>query len=141
MLLGPTEHGGAPGVGEIEVRRYRCQRCRAVVVVCPRAVRPRYRYGAVGIALALALWTEGVSAREVRERISPFRFVGDDARRGWRSLRRWAGAARALWPRLVRWPHGPPRQLALELVRRLASLAPIPSGVMTVDACAGAAIA
>jgi len=141
MLLGPAEYGGVAAVGEIEVRRYQCQRCRAVVVVCPRAVRPRHLYTAVAIALSLSLWTEGLAAHEVRRGVSPFAVVGQEACRGWRSLRRWARAGPELWPRLRLVSGEPPRAVAAELVRRLASHAPVPAGVLSVDACAGAVVA
>lgn len=129
-------------VGEIEVRRYQCQRCLAVVVVCPRAVRPRYLYTAVAIALGLSLWTEGLAAHDVRRHVSPFTVVGHEACRGWRSLRRWARAGPELWPRLrLDVAAEPPRGVAAELVRQLASHAPVPAAVITVDACAGAVVA
>lgn len=102
MRLGPEELGGRSVVGEIPVRRYRCLRCSAVMVVCPRGVLPRFRYGAVAIALALALWSvEGQSSAHVRSQVSPFAVVGHDARRCWPSLARW-----------VRGPPWPVPQLA-----------------------------
>ena len=67
MRLGPLELGGRSVVGSITVRRYRCTRCTAVHVVVPRGVLPRLRYGAVAVALALALWSvEGLPASAVR---------------------------------------------------------------------------
>lgn len=91
MRLGPEALGGRSVVASIHVRRYRCVRCTAVLVVVPRGVLPRLRYGSVAVALALALWSvEGLSASAVRRLVSPFAFVGHDARRTWRSLRRWA---------------------------------------------------
>jgi len=63
MRLGPEELGGRSVVGSITVRRYRCTRCTAVHVVVPRGVLPRLRYGAVAVALALALWSVEVCRR------------------------------------------------------------------------------
>lgn len=89
MRLGPEELGDRSVVGEVTVRRYQCQRCSAVIIVAPRGVLPRLRYGAVAIVLALGSWAQMSSAR-VRERVSPWPLVGDEARRSWRSLLRWA---------------------------------------------------
>jgi hypothetical protein len=64
-------------VGEVEVRRYRC--CGAkFIVVAPRGVLPRLRYGAV--AIALALWSSGVWSGAVRDEVGAFAVVGHDAR-------------------------------------------------------------
>lgn len=132
MRLGPEELGGRSVVGEVTVRRYRCLRCRAVVVVCPRGVLPRLRYGAVAIALALALWSvEGLAAHAVRSRISPFGVVGEDARRDWGSLRRWARGSP--WPTRGA---GTAKQLAAHTVQWLAGHAG--GGSLTVLACLGA---
>jgi len=73
----------------VTVRRYRCRGCGAVVTVVPRGVVPRRRYRLRGVAWALGRWWQGLSAAEAREQVSPFRHVGEEARRGWRSLRRW----------------------------------------------------
>lgn len=103
--------------------------------MCPRGVLPRLRYGAVAVALALALWSiEDVSASAVRDRVSPFAVVGHEARRGWRSLRRWARGSP--------WPIGDPgtmsaRELAAGIVQRLAGHA-FGTGSLTALACAGA---
>lgn len=131
MRLGPEVLGERSVVGEITVRRYRCLRCRAVVVVCPRGVLPRLRYGAV--AIALALWSiEGLAACAVRSRISPFGVVGEDARRGWGSLRRWARGSP--WPELA---SGTAKQLAAHTVQWLAGHAS-ERGSLTALACLGA---
>jgi hypothetical protein len=139
MMLGPLGPGAPPQVGELRVRRYQCQRCTAVVVVCPRALRRYFRYATVAIALALSLWTaEGQSAAAVRAEVSPFRVVGHEARRDWRSLRRWARAGPPLWPQLRVESATAPHAMAHELVRQLAAHASLPSGLTSVDACAGA---
>jgi len=139
LLLGPLGPGAPPQLGELMVRRYQCQRCAAVVVVCPRALRRYFRYAAVAIALALSMWSaDGQPAAMVRAQVSPFRVVGHEARRDWRSLRRWARAGPRLWPQLRAGPDASPHAMAHGLVRQLAALATLPSGVMRVDACAGA---
>lgn len=120
------------------VRRYRCRHCRAVITVSPRGVLRRMRYGAVAIALALALWSQPKqSSAKVRTRVSPHSIVSSEGARGWRSLRRWAQASGHIWPRL-RHRGGPGRYAAGEAARQLAALAVIPSGVLVADACAGA---
>lgn len=135
MRLGPEQRGERSVVGEVTARRYRCLCCSAVVVVVPRGVLPRLRYGAVAIALALGLWsTEGLPAATVRARVSPFVVVGHEAQRGWRSLGRWARGSP--WP--VDLPDdAAPRQRAGLLVQWLAGHALGP-GSLSAQACAGA---
>lgn len=136
MRLGPELLGGRSVVGSITVRRYRCLRCAAVLVVVPRGVLPRLRYGAVAIALALALWAvERLPAPAVRAKVSPFRYLGHDARRGWRSLSRWARGS----PWSVATT-GAPRERAVRVVQHLAGHALEP-GPLTTLACAGALLA
>ena len=137
MRLGPEELGDGSAVAAIAVRRYRCTRCSAVFIVVPRGVLPRLRYGAVAVALALALWSvEGMSAAEVRSCVSPFPFVGHDARRGWGSLRRWARGS----PWSGASPPGTPREQAARTVQYLAGFC-LETGSLTALACAGALLA
>ena len=137
MRLGPEELGGRSVIASITVRRYRCLRCAAVLVVVPRGVLPRLRYGAVAVALALARWSvDGVPASRVRAELSPFRVVGHDARRGWRSLRRWACGPPWRAPPC----EGSPRGRAARLVSWLAGHTLEP-GPLTAIACAGALLA
>lgn len=120
----------------LTVRRYRCVRCLAVLVVVPRGVLPRLRYGAVAIALALARWSvEGVPAARVRAEVSPDRHLGLDARRGWHSLRRWARGSP--WPVTTT---GTPQVRAARIVQYLAGHAH-EAGPLTALACAGALVA
>jgi len=135
--LGPLELGDAPRARELLCRRYECQRCGAVMLSVPRGVLPRRWFTAVAMALALALWSAGESSRAVRDAVSAPAVVGDDGRRQWRSLSRWARAAPTLWP-LGLEATGPPRELASKVVTKLAALAPLSSGVVLADACAGA---
>lgn len=135
MRLGPEQLGGRSVVAEITARRYRCRRCSAVIAVVPRGVLPRLRYGAVAVAMALALWSaEGLPAAAVRRRVSPFRVVGHEARRGWRSLGRWARGSP--WPLAI--PEGaPPKTRAAQLVQWLAAHG-LATSSLTTMACAGA---
>lgn len=137
MQLGPEELGGRSILGSITVRRYRCLRCRAVLIVIPRGMLPRLRYTAVAVALALARWgVEGVPSPRVREEVSPFSVVGHDARRGWGSLRRWAAARGSPWP--VRSDADDARARARDIVQHLAGHALEP-GPLTAQACEAAA--
>lgn len=140
MRLGPEQLGGRSVVASITVRRYRCVRCTAVLVVVPRGVLPRLRYGAVAVALALARWSvEGVPASRVRAEVSPFRVVGHDARRGWRSLRRWARGSP--WPGTAKGIAAKTaRESAARVVQSLAGHA-LELGSLTPLACAGALLA
>lgn len=118
MRLGPEELGGDPVLGEVDVRRYRCLRCKVVIVVAPRGVLPRLRYGAVTIALALALWSSGVSSATVRDQVGAFAIVGDDAHRSWASVRRWAQTPP--WTRAPGSTGDPPRERAARVTQWLA---------------------
>lgn len=136
ILLGPKS------AAEVPTRRYHCTRCGAVVAVCPAELRRCRRYGAVVIAAALARWSvDRVAAHRVREELGAFTVVGDEACRDWASLRRWARAGPLVWPRAGPTRDGSPLLLGADLVHRLASLAPIATGVVSVDALAGALVA
>ena len=67
--------------------------------------------------------------------MSPDRHLGHDARRGWRSLRRWARAPP--WPVTT---SGTPRERAARVTQYLAGHALEP-GQLTALACAGALLA
>jgi hypothetical protein len=99
-LRGPVRADGEPTEIEVLVRRYACQRCRAVVTVGPRGVLPRRRYTAMAIALALWLWAvwQRVDAA-VREATCPIVETGVSRPERWTTLRRWGRAARdgELW--------------------------------------------
>ena len=138
MRLGPERLGGDPGVGEVDVRRYRCLRCEVVIVVAPRGVLPRLRYGAVAIALALALWSAGASSVAVRDEVGAFAVVGDDARRSWASVRRWAQAPP--WSRAPGSTGDPPRERAARVTQWLAGHADR-TGSLIQLACLGALLA
>ena len=81
------------------MRRYRCQRCGAVIAVVPSEIMPKRLYTASAIAWALGLYgLLNESAAKVRARVSPWRIVGVAAT-GWITLRRWVRALRSqsLW--------------------------------------------
>jgi len=80
----------------IDGRRFLCtsRRCGRTVIVLPRGVAYRCHYGAGAIGLALFLYgVLALSARQVRERIGPFRAVGYSAPQKWLTLNRWIDAA------------------------------------------------
>ena len=118
MRLGPEQLGGAAGVGEVEVRRYRCLGCKAVIMVVPRGVLPRLRYGAVAVAMALALWSSGFPSATVRDHVGAFAILGHDALRCWGSVRRWARSPP--WSRAPGSTGDPPRERALRVAQWLA---------------------
>ncbi len=126
-VLGPLDRDGVAHEHTVLARRYRCTRCGAVIVVVPRGVWSRLRYGAAAIVLALGRWAvDGVASARVREEVSPYRVVGYDAARGWRSLRRWA--------RLRGPPRASLREAAASLVRLLSTHAAMPTGDLVTDA-------
>jgi hypothetical protein len=128
-----------PTVTVLKLRRYRCQRCRAVLLSCPRGVLPRLRYTAVAVALALVLWgVEGDPGHAVRHVVAPLPSSGDERFHGWRSLSRWARGAARWWSRLRGSPSPSARSAAVDVVRQLAAHALIPTGSLRVDACDGA---
>jgi len=134
-LLGPLELGDTAGDALITIRRYRCCFCGAVIMVLPRGILAGLRYSAVAIALALALWsTRAMATTAVRQLVSPFKVVGHEAVRRWRSLVRWARGAGAWWGWTIR--PGPPRAMAREVARRLAAKALQAKGSLVDDACA-----
>jgi hypothetical protein len=126
QLRGPLRFGDDPGEMEVEVRRFRCLRCRAVVSVGPPEAL-RYRlFSAVAITWALALFgVERHPSAVVRRRISPWRVLGATAARSWRTLRSWLRSATKgqLLPGASAMS-GRPRELATRLSYTLAAKAP-----------------
>lgn len=125
---GPPEAAAPSVVAEIIGRRYACQACTAVILVVPGGVLRRRLYSAAAIALALALWgIKGMTAPEVRARVSPWRHVGAAAAERWASLRRWARATRArrLFAEVRELPVGASlREVAARAATTLAAWAP-----------------
>ncbi len=122
--MGMRAPGSPSAVVEIDARRYRCQRCNAVMLVVPCDLLPRKHYAASAIALAIALYgAAGLCAREVREAVSPWRIVGASAT-GWPALRRWVAQASSVWPCVRPAPAGwSCRQLAERVATTVAAQA------------------
>ena len=125
---GPLDPDGPPLMIVVTARRYLCLACGAVVLVVPCGVLPGRHFSAGAIAWALALFgVEGLPARTVRARASPWRVVGATAAAGWTSLRRWLRAVRQ--GRLFTGVRAAPatwtwRQLAARVATTLAARAP-----------------
>jgi transposase len=103
QLRGVLEADAEPGMVVVEVRRYECQRCGAVMTVVPAGMLARRQYSASSIALALHLWVAlGQPDRVVRERICAWQIHGR-SHRGWAQLYRWARSAAHVFalPRLT----------------------------------------
>lgn len=125
---GPDGADDPPEIGTLRQRRYRCTRCRAVVVVRPRAVLTNRRYTAPAIALALWLWAVELSTdAAVRAKTSVRAAIGVSRPERWTTLRRWAKAARdgTLWPRVSTDGIWTLRQCAERVVRVLAGYADV----------------
>ena len=126
LVRGPLRPDGTPEEVEIVGRRYRCQRCGAVLLVVPRGVLRSRLFSANAIGLALALWAlHRLSACDVRRRVSPWGVVGDTAAAGWASLRRWVRQAPRLFPGVRPCPDDwTDRQRAERIATTLAACAP-----------------
>lgn len=137
-MVGPWKPWSAPETLVLRLRRYRCRGCGSVITAAPRGLLRGFVYGAVAIALALALWAhEGLSGEHAHARVSPWSSSGSERWHGWRSLRRWALGAERLW-RGLRPGGGTPRERAARVVVQLAASAVDAAGLLTVRACDGA---
>jgi hypothetical protein len=137
-VVGPWEGAARPEALTLRLRRYRCRGCDAVITAAPRGVLRGLVYGAVAIALALALWThEGLPGHQVRARVSPWPSAGTERWHGWSSLRRWAANAERLW-RWLRLEPGQPRERAARAVMQLAASSIDAAGLLVIRACSGA---
>jgi hypothetical protein len=94
QVRGPVEAAGTPESLVIQVRRYRCRACKAILEVGPRGLVRRRWYGAGAIALALAGYAGGETSVSIRRRVSPSATVGVSARERWVTLVRWVDATR-----------------------------------------------
>ena len=74
----------------LRIRRFLCTGCGAVMLAVPGSCAPSKHFSGGAIGLALALWSAGRTAAQVREEVSDWKVLGVAAR-GWRSLSRWAG--------------------------------------------------
>lgn len=126
MVLGALTEHEKPGVHEITVRRYRCLKCRSVLVVGPWDLLPGMLYTLVTVVVALAHWAQGASLASVRERLGVFPVIGVAAQGSWASLLRWSErAARGeLLARLKTAVTGTRRQRTLRAVHILAGAGP-----------------
>lgn len=128
-VIGPLDHEDAAGeVVMLDLRRYRCQACGAVLVVVPRGVVRRRRYSAFAIAWALALFgLLGLSVVDVRQRVTPWRATPYTTNLAWAALVRWARAVRdrRLFPSLpAAVPKASLRQVAHRAAMALVGEAP-----------------
>jgi hypothetical protein len=94
QVLGPQTASGRPEETLVQLRRYRCRACKAVIVVGPRGLVRRRWYSAGAIALAFAAYARGETSVAARSRTSPSRIVGASASERWSTLVRWIDAAR-----------------------------------------------
>lgn len=131
-VLAPEE---TPQFHTIRVRRYRCAHCHATCTVVPLDVRSRKHFGAVTIALALALYGAlQRSLRTVYATLNPTKIRGDSAR-GWDSVLRWIAHVTELFPEVRESPsEWSSRQIAERAASTLAAKVrdeslPIPSRV------------
>jgi hypothetical protein len=94
QLRGPLAAAAEAESIVVQVRRYRCRACKAILTVGPRGrIRGRW-YGAGAIALAFDGYARGETSVSVRRRVSPSSAVGVSARVRWVTLVRWIDAAR-----------------------------------------------
>ena len=125
QVRGVVEVDGEPSVYSVEVRRYECQRCGAVMTVVPAGMLARRQYSASSIALALHLWlTVGLSDRLVHDQVCAWRRRGRSGR-GWAQLYRWACQAASLFALPRPTPSGSPRATARHVLTMLRALAPV----------------
>ena len=110
VVVMPAFLVSAARLGECGERRYRCIACRAIAVVLPRGVLPRYLYSVAAIVVAFCLVAPppvgaGLSdgAAYVRQGMYARRCSDAEAdpEYRWRSLGRWAALAEQWWPG---WP-------------------------------------
>lgn len=93
QLRGPLEPGGAPQQLDIVLRRYRCRRCDAVLMVGPRGLVPRRWYGAGAMACAIAAYARGATSSAARAATAPAAHTGASSIERWITLGRWLDAA------------------------------------------------
>lgn len=139
-VVGPLSASGEPQQVTLMVRRYVCRSCRAVITSAPRGLLRGMLYGAVAIALSLALWAcEGLSSWQVRECVSPWGNNSHYARwHGWRTVTRWARDVQRYWRGLRMDPAGGARDRARSAVTQLAGRAASAGGPVVELACEGA---
>ncbi len=77
----------------LQVRRYRCRACRAILIVGPLGLARGRWYGAGAIAVALEAYGRGETGVSVGRRVIPSTAIGVSARERWVTLVRWNEAA------------------------------------------------
>lgn len=125
-LAGPPVLGAEPGTIDILLRRYKCQRCGAVLTVGPRGILRGYVYSAMALGLALLLW--GVLHEQevkVQRALGVHRIRGASRPERWQALRRWTKAAAKgqLWRTIQVSLRGQVRELAERVARILCARA------------------
>jgi hypothetical protein len=121
----PSDTKGNTEELELLLRRYACQRCKAVIVVGPRGLLRGRHYSAMAIALALWLWAVcHHSDAAVRTTSCAVEYRGLSRPERWTTLRRWARAGRdgELWSSPPVDPSWTLRQCAERVARWLRSL-------------------
>lgn len=93
QLLGPLEPGGTPQQIDLVLRRYRCRRCDAVLMVGPRGIVPGRWYGAGAMAGAIAAYARGATTSAARAATAPAAHTGASSAERWITLCRWLDAA------------------------------------------------
>jgi hypothetical protein len=90
---GPPQPEAIPDLRLVDLRRYRCIRCKAVITVAPRETLTKRLYTASAIGWALALYgCLLLPPAAIREQLSPWRVVGNASAPRWVTLLRWAAA-------------------------------------------------
>jgi hypothetical protein len=133
QVLGPLELGAPACFTLIQVRRFLCLLCGAVMTVVPRGVLGRRLYSLLAIVFGLALWSlASWASAQVRSAVSPWRHVAEP--RQWATLKRWVDAARRskLLLSFVRqcpadWSR---RQVAQRIVASLVAAGRVPESVL-----------
>lgn len=138
-LEGPLVPGEAPTLTEVIARRYRCKRCKTILVVLPRGAARAYRYSLAAIGLALALWAhQRLAAALTRAKVSTAKVVGAASATRWRSLHRWTGCALTLFGFSLE-KLDTVRAKAQRIATFVAAHAPLSTGSVPLDAFLGAA--
>jgi hypothetical protein len=124
QLRGPPAAEDAPATRVVQVRRYLCRGCGAVITVVPRHVVPRRHFSAGAIAIALFVFgTLRAPAAIAAERVGSWaRGAG-----AWRTLRRWIDALDdgRLFPRIrAAIPGWSPRRRAARAAVAIGAIVP-----------------
>jgi hypothetical protein len=139
LVYGPLGADDGSAIRSLLGRRYRCLRCRAVLLVLPRCIGRRLVYTLYSIVLALASWAvDAKPLRLVRAVVSPFRVVGAAAAVGWSSVKRWVRHAGRIFDGAPPLVEGTWRQRARRLLAFIAAFAPRTTGNLKLDALQGA---